>query len=894
MLLSLMLVFGTVLTFVSCGGTTTECTEHKDENGDGICDTEGCGKTVENTPDIPTDAVNENGEVYLFKGGVPTFQFVIGTSEIAKQKSNIEELAELLVSLSAKGSEIKTVAQNEGDPMAVEILIGTVTNRGDDCNINKYDYGNTGYIVKQIGTKIVVTGGSETALTNAIKYLKETVFGIKRSNENFTDFVMAADKAYDTKQDNYNLKDITIAGNSIKDYVITYTKNDAKASESATDLQESLYTNCGIYLDVKIESSAEGMKKIAIRNIENDGKGDGFYVKVDSDSNLVIECEYAGKSSALIGEYFKNNVFNKRNSFTYAKDYSYSKNYRDIYYADFGAKGNGSTDDFFAIKAAHDEANEYLLNVHADPNATYYIGNANGSKTITVKTNTYFHGCKFIFDDEGVAYNSAGREVPIFTLSSDSRTVSYNKSTTPITSLEAGAKNVGWAPGRTVMIAIYQNDIRHYIRYGTNASQSSDPTKWGQGQHELLLIDAEGNVDPSTPVQWTYTAVTSMTLYYVDDRPIEVKGEGDDGRRTTVTTWYNDGPNAYWYYYRNFQIMRSNVTLSGIEHVYDKYTLAADGGQGCPYNGFVAVRDCSNVTVDNMIYECPPGYKDSEPINRPSSSPTPTHGGMGSYEISAALANNVTWSNSTQSNFFQENGGIAYDGNMGTNFCKNLTFDNIFNCSFDAHCGVYNGTIKNSTLEHINFIGDGLITLENVTLYADANHAAINLREDYGSTWAGDINIDGLTFKVNQNKNDQTLHIVKAIWNNWFFGYTTYLPQHITVKNMLVAQYTYTLVGEGNGTNNRVEGDSYIYNALPVRAFPAKINESETNIGASMIGIEQNQNPMVATKEIRLYTTYTGKYAELGIKKPINFIAPTGEYFKNLQYYVDDVLTDRH
>ena len=882
-----MLVFGTVLTFVSCGGTpTTECTEHKDENGDGICDTEGCGKTVENTPDTPTDAVNENGEVYLFKGGVPTFQFVIGTSEIAKQKSNIEELAELLVSLSAKGSEIKTVAQNEGDPMAVEILIGTVTNRGDECKINKYDYGNTGYIVKQIGTKIVVTGGSETALTNAIKYLKETVFGIKRSNENYTDFVMAADKAYDTKQDNYNLKEITIAGNSIKDYVITYTKNDAKANESATDLQESLYTNCGIYLDVKIESSAEGMKKIAIRNIENDGEGDGFYVKVDSDSNLVIECEYAGKSPALIEEYFKNNVFNKRNSFTYAKDYSYSKNYRDIYYADYGAKGNGSTDDFFAIKAAHDEANEYLLNVHADPNATYYIGNANGSKTITVKTNTYWHGCQFIFDDEGVAYNSAGRETSIFAIVSDSKSVSYNQSNSPIKALEKGATNVGWAPGKEMMVVLYQSDIKHYIRYGNNANN-------GDSQHELILIDAEGNVDPSTPVQWTYTQVTTMRVYSIEDRPIEVKGEGEGGKLTTITTWYNDGPSAYWYYYRNIQITRSNTTLSGVEHKYDKYLLHSEGGNGCPYNGFTSVRDCSNVTIENMIFEGPPGYKDIEPVNRPSGTPN-AENGMGSYEISAALANNVTWKDCKESNFFQKDGGIAYDGNMGTNFCKNLTFDNMFNTSFDAHCGVYNGTIKNSTLEHINFIGDGLITLENVTLYADANHAAINLRKDYGAWWAGDINIDGLTFKVNQNKNDQSLHVVQSVWINHYFGYTTYLPQHVTIKNMLVAQYTYKLVGEGNGTNNRVEGDSYIYNALPVRMYPSKMNDNGQDIGASMVDGNKNLNPTVPTKEIRLYTTYTGKYAELGITKKLNFIPPTGTYFKNLQYYVDDVLTDRY
>ena len=36
------------------------------------------------------------------------------------------------------GKEIEIVAHNDGEPQAVEILIGTVTNRGDEYNINKY------------------------------------------------------------------------------------------------------------------------------------------------------------------------------------------------------------------------------------------------------------------------------------------------------------------------------------------------------------------------------------------------------------------------------------------------------------------------------------------------------------------------------------------------------------------------------------------------------------------------------------------------------------------------------------------------------------------------------------------------------------------------------------
>ena len=48
-ILALTLTLSALLVLASCGGTT-ECKDHKDNNGDGICDTEGCGKAVEGTP----------------------------------------------------------------------------------------------------------------------------------------------------------------------------------------------------------------------------------------------------------------------------------------------------------------------------------------------------------------------------------------------------------------------------------------------------------------------------------------------------------------------------------------------------------------------------------------------------------------------------------------------------------------------------------------------------------------------------------------------------------------------------------------------------------------------------------------------------------------------------
>lgn len=45
-----------------------------------------------------------------------------------------------------------------------------------------------------------------------------------------------------------------------------------------------------------------------------------------------------------------------------------------VSYSDFGAKGDGRTDDMEAIAAAHSFANQHSLKVKADDTATYYIG----------------------------------------------------------------------------------------------------------------------------------------------------------------------------------------------------------------------------------------------------------------------------------------------------------------------------------------------------------------------------------------------------------------------------------------------------------------------------------------------------------------------------------------
>ena len=78
-----------------------------------------------------------------------------------------------------------------------------------------------------------------------------------------------------------------------------------------------------------------------------------------------------------------------------------------ITYSAFGAVGDGVTDDFSAIKSAHDYANENGLTVYADAGKTYYLGQHD--EVITVRTSAVWTGATFVIDDREILPSSHKR-----------------------------------------------------------------------------------------------------------------------------------------------------------------------------------------------------------------------------------------------------------------------------------------------------------------------------------------------------------------------------------------------------------------------------------------------------------------------------------------------------
>ena len=457
---------------------------------------------------------------------------------------------------------------------------------------------------------------------------------------------------------------------------------------------------------------------------------------------------------------------------------------KQIYYSDFGAKGDGVTDDFYAVRAAHIYANEHGCSVHAEPGKSYYFGKGSGTDSIIIKTDTYWHGARIIFDDSNIVYEDPEYQTPVIIVAPDHDTVTYTAETAPINSIAKGATNIGFAPGFRAMVVLYDDNVRQYIR---DAGKISDN---GTAQHELVMVAADGTIDPTTPLQWTYNKITKLEITNVEDAPITISG-ADDGQGI-VETVSNHAPTDNRYLSRIIMFKRSNITFKNVRHMITNEEIS---DTGAPYNGFTHTMRCENVTFENLTLQ---RYKVFNTYYR-------------SYEIRGTLANNVTWRNCNMSNFFAPDGYTVHQGMMGTNYCKNLTLDGVQFNTFDCHHGCYNVTIRNSTLVYVSAIGEGVLTVENCTFYICNHCIVIWLRSDYGTTWYGDLNMKDITVKYSDRNRYVTL--VNSWWTDHWFGYPCKLPTNITLENFKSVKYEAT-VDDGVRTE-RIIGE----NIDPVNFF---------------------------------------------------------------------------
>ena len=439
-----------------------------------------------------------------------------------------------------------------------------------------------------------------------------------------------------------------------------------------------------------------------------------------------------------------------------------TKNY--VYYEDFGAVGDGVTDDIAAIQAAHAYANEKRLPVKAKPGATYYIKNC--TTPAVIMTNTDFTGAKFTIDDRGIERGSdrAGRiftvapEMPRFEIT-DREVI--GKIFGGYTLDRKNLKKINWKEGYPALLVPRHHDSKKYIRYGNISGNT------GHMQRELISIDKDGNVSPDTPLLFDYEDINSVLVMRTDDESITVMG----GEFTTIA---NDVPQTSCFYIsRGFGVKRSNATLKNIKH-YVTGELPGDTPEtkGCSYSAFIFVEDCQDVTITDCTFTARKNY-----------------GLAGTYDLNVCQANRLTVKYCSQTNFYLEDGhtpsmlNFNYWGLAASNYSKNLTYDHCELSRFDAHEGVWNGKIKDSKISSVEIIGGGEMLIENTT-FVPFFPCLIMLRSDYGSTWRGNLTIKN----CHAIDDDRPLEcLVRATYLNHYFGYTCYMPNvyidNLTLRN---------------------------------------------------------------------------------------------------------------
>lgn len=414
-----------------------------------------------------------------------------------------------------------------------------------------------------------------------------------------------------------------------------------------------------------------------------------------------------------------------------------------VHYSDFGALGDGKTDDTKSIVATHAFANQHGLMVRGDAGATYYIGGKD--ITAVIQTNTDFGTAAFVIDDTEVE----NRNADIFLVSSTLQPFEPEG----IRTLRRNQDHISISLPGSCLITVTDSGVKRYIRYGPNQNN-------GSSQTDIFIADKDGKVDMNAPIIWDFEQITDISAIPIDDQTLTIRG----GHFTTIA---NQAESKYTYYRRGIAIKRSNVLVEGLVH-----RVTGEGEHGAPYGGFIMVRDCAYVTVRNTSLT---GHKTYRTIG---SARVPVS--MGTYDLSVNRALNVSFINCNQVTDIDD---TRYWGILGSNFSKNLLYDSCTFSRFDAHMGVANATIRNSTLGHmgINAIGSGTLTIENSTV---RGRTLVNLRSDYGSTWRGEFIIRDCTFVPYGGKEASASLIGGSNSGQHDFGYTCYMPEKITIENL--------------------------------------------------------------------------------------------------------------
>ena len=396
--------------------------------------------------------------------------------------------------------------------------------------------------------------------------------------------------------------------------------------------------------------------------------------------------------------------------------------------------GDGVTDDLDAIIKAHEFANLMGYKVCANQGATYYIGGS--GRTAEIQTDTDWGNAKFIIDNTQME----DRTRRVFRVTSKLPSINLEKI---ITTLKKNQKKLNLTFPHDSFVIVLDETTMRFFRPGTTQAE-------GSPQVDVFVIDRNGNVDPNNPIIWDYDNISSIIAYPIEEETLTISG----GYFSTIANLVLRSNVA-----RGIMISRSNVIVDGLNHV-----VTGETSDSAPASGILNISSCANVLIQNSTFF---GRLRSE----------------SSYDINVSRSTNVTFKNCKQANSIHDTNRW---GIFGSNECKNLIFDTVEFSRFDAHRGVTNATIKNSSIGHhgIQLIGFGTFLIEDSKLYGSN---IITFRSDYGSTFNGDVIIRNCEFTPRNNRTRAEVTLIGGSnTGDNYFGYTCYMPRRIIIDGLKI------------------------------------------------------------------------------------------------------------
>ena len=804
----ILLAIVTVFSLCACNGGTNDTPDTPDTPGNSDTPDEGSGDEGDG---IDWDNTGLEGLALIYEKKA-RFQVVYassaGSTAIREANNFVSRLRELGIDVA------DPVADTEADKVAeCEIIFGAnVRNRSEELTVTDKYLGAKGKTIKVVGTSIVVAAGSSGELKNVITRFTTTVLGIKSSLKKLDSLSIEAD-FFEESLTTYSITSIKIGSEDLRGYVIVedFDENDLEdySLDKIGSFRDDLYKESGIWLEYVDAANADQYEhKIVIRYVADRSAMNeaGFAAYVDSGKNLIVECSYANAFDSAFDTLMDGLILGESGSISIASSYSYVSRVCEVTYEMFGADGTDAIDDFDAIFEAHTFANQCGQTVIGKADATYCIG-PSILKTIPIKTNVDFNGCTILINDVGSeAYKTRG--LSLFTLARDHANVTLNEARVDeIAGADAkirfGDTSIPWLADyiETKSLVMISNSYhKDFIRFGANQSS-------GETRKDVYIMYPDGSIDPETEVCFEFDEITLVEISRVDDTPVTVKNGNfvNICCRTVAETEFKNKYNAY---NRGFRFERSNVTFENITHrMQDEPDIDTSFGnwgelkESYPYYAFIFTAQTYNLLIKDCDLTAHTTYYEDKDATASTGGVKPNPVAQGTYDIAVERSIDVRFVDTVQ---YAPTGlgDSRYWGIMTSNWSKNMLFENCEINRFDAHRSFWGAKLINCNIGHsINLVGGGDLYMENVTKMVRGSY--ISIRGDYGGTFSGNIHMvnctlagvneynsvrgtyynpssivdTGIVFDVGyMNSNDN------GYWD-WYFGYTSYMPQNIILDN---------------------------------------------------------------------------------------------------------------